>query len=494
MASKLPLKRTIYTGTFIHSLSLDAIEVVEHGIIGVDEKGVIAFVEKGDTHAEPKETVRSRHGWEEWETVRMGDGTSTTFFFPGFVDTHIHASQLPNAGIFGKSTLLSWLHTYTFPLESSLATLPRASTVYNHAVASTLRHGTTTAAYFATTHVPATTLLASICHERGQRAFIGRCNMDSHIHPAYYKDADAESALRDTRDSIKAIKEVDDGEGLVVPILTPRFAPSCTAELLSGLGELQKETGLRVQTHISENLSEVALVQQLFPEQSSYTEVYDTHGLLGPETVLAHACHLSKEEVQLVKARGASVSHCPVSNSYLGSGLCPVRELLQAGIPVGLGTDVSGGWSCSILAAAREAGGVSRLRTYAEKEARYGAEQGKGEVEREHMKLSVEECLFLATRGGAECLGLGRTVGAFEVGMEWDAQLVDLGAETREDGSGGRGGVALWGGEGWEERVAKWVYCGDERNTRRVWVRGREGVKDVGSRVVSDTYADVMKC
>ncbi|MCJ1389891.1 hypothetical protein MMC18_002748 [Xylographa bjoerkii] len=478
MASGKHLKRTIYIGTFIHSMSHEALEVVELGVIGVDETGVIAFVAKDYRLAELKETVKSRHGWDDWETVMVGDGTSTTFFFPGFVDTHIHASQLPNAGIFGKSTLLSWLHTYTFPLESSLASLLRASTVYNHAVASTLRHGTTTAAYYATTHVPATTLLASICHTRGQRAFIGRCNMDSHIHPTYYKDNDAESALKDTRASVEAIKEVDAGEGLVMPILTPRFAPSCTAELLSGLGELQKETGLRVQTHISENLPEVALVRQLFPEQSSYTEVYDTHGLLGPKTVLAHACHLSAEEVQLVKARGASVSHCPVSNSYLGSGLCPVRELLGAGIPVGLGTDVSGGWSCSILAAAREAGGVSRLRTYAEKEARYGAEPGKGEMEREKMKLSVEECLYLATKGGAECLGLGQTVGVFEVGMEWDAQLVDLGAEVREDGTGARGGVALWGGEGWEERVAKWVHCGDERNTRRVWVRGREVVEE----------------
>ncbi|MCJ1281415.1 hypothetical protein MMC26_000734 [Xylographa opegraphella] len=489
MVSETLLKRTIYIGTFIHSLTLDAVEVVESGSIGVDEKGVIAFIEKDCAIAELAEVVKGRHGWKEWEVVKVGDGTSTTFLFPGFVDTHIHAPQLPNTGIFGKSTLLSWLHTYTFPLESSLASIPRARTIYNHAVASTLSHGTTTAAYFATTHVPATTLLASICHTRGQRAFIGRCNMDSHIHPAYYKDADSESALKDTRESVAAIAEVDAGEGLVMPILTPRFAPSCTAELLRGLGELQKETGLRVQTHISENLAEVALVQQMFPEQRSYTDVYDTHGLLGPKTVLAHACHLSADEVQLVKAKGASVSHCPVSNSYLGSGFCPVRELLGAGIPVGLGTDVSGGWSCSILAAAREAGGVSRLRTYTEKEARYGAEAGQEERERERMKLSVEECLYLATRGGAACLGLERTVGAFEVGMEWDAQLVDLGAELGEDGrtgarggrkDGARGGVALWGGEGWEERVAKWVYCGDERNTRRVWVRGREVVGDRG--------------
>lgn len=152
-----------------------------------------------------------------------------------------------------------------------------------------------------------------------------------------------------------------------------------------------------------------------------------------------------------------------------------MRELLDAGVGVGLGTDVSGGWSPSVLVAAREALGVSRVRTMAGwmDDGGGGKERGKEDGWRERVKLSVEECLFLATRGGARCLGLEGRVGGFEVGMCWDAQLVDLGPEVGGDGVGGRGGVALWGGEGWEGRLAKWVFCGDERNTRGVWVRGR---------------------
>ncbi|MCJ1472650.1 hypothetical protein MMC13_001299 [Lambiella insularis] len=474
MAPKIPLERTVYAGTFIHCLSLENLEILEHAAVGVDEKGMISFVEKDVQVGGLSELVEKRYGWEGYAVVKGASGEETAFFFPGFVDTHIHAPQFPNAGIFGKTTLLSWLHTYTFPLEASLAALPTATRIYTRVVAATLSHGTTTAAYYATTHVPATNQLATLCHAAGQRAFVGRCNMDSALHPAYYKDASPADALRDTRATVDFIRALDAGARLVQPIVTPRFAPSCSPALLHGLGALARDLRLPVQTHIAENAAEVALVAAQFPAQASYAQVYDAHGLLGPRTVLAHACHLSGEEVALLKRRGASVSHCPVSNSYLGSGLCPVRELLREGVAVGLGTDVSGGWSCSVLAAAREAGGVSRLRTAAEGRARYGAEKGEAERERERMKLGVEECLYLATRGGAACLGLEGTVGAFEVGMEWDAQVVDLGEVVGEEGAGGgRGGVALWGAEGWEERLAKWVHCGDERNTRRVWVRGR---------------------
>jgi len=301
--------------------------------------------------------------------------------------------------------------------------------------------------------------------------------MDSHLHPEYYKDASPASAIEDTKATTAHCDSLDPTRKLISPILTPRFVPSCTSELLSGLGTLHKETNLPIQTHLSENLPELALVRELFPTHPSYTAVYDAHDLLSPRTILAHAIHLSPEERALIKSRGASVSHCPISNSYLGSGICPVRELLDAGITVSLGTDVSGGWSPSILHAAREAGGVSRLRTA------FCPLDTKDE-DKERLKLGVEEVLWMATRGGAKALGLEERVGGFEVGMEWDAQFVDLGAEVGEDGVGGRGGVALWGGEGWEERMAKWVFCGDERNTRAVWVGGRlvsgglEGVEE----------------
>ncbi|KAI4166458.1 MAG: hypothetical protein LQ348_007807, partial [Seirophora lacunosa] len=278
--------------------------------------------------------------------------------------THTHAAQLPNAGLFGTSTLLSWLTTYTFPLESSLSSLPTARRIYTAAVTSTLRHGTTTAAYYATIHPAATNLLADTCLAAGQRAFIGRVCMDRPATcPTTYRDASLDAGMQATRHVVRHIRALDPAGTLVRPILTPRFAPSCTTAMLSALGTYAREENLPIQTHISETEAEVALVTRLFPDRKSYADVYDAAGLLGPNTVLAHAIHLRDDEVRLIREKGAAVSHCPVSNTSLGSGICPVRDLLDAGVTVGLGTDVSGGGSCSVLTAAREAAGVSRLRS-----------------------------------------------------------------------------------------------------------------------------------
>ncbi len=384
-----------------------------------------------------------------------------------YLDTHIHASQYPNCGIFGKTTLLEWLEKYTFPLESSLSDTTKARKAYSRCISRTLSHGTTTAAYFATTHVPSTNILADVCLEKGQRAFIGRCNMDSDLHPSYYKDASFSAAVADTRATIDHIASIDPSKSLITPIITPRFAPSCTSTMLSELGALHKETNHPIQTHVSENHSEIALVAKLFPNSSSYAHVYDTHGLLTRHTVLAHAVHLTPDERILIKHRGSKVSHCPVSNTSISSGLCPVRTLLDEGIDVGLGTDVSGGYSASILVAAREAAMVSRTI----------AALATEDEDRDRQKLSVEECLYLATRGGAKCLGLEDKVGAFEVGMRWDAQMVQLAHAEESLGEGmsmkDEGLVELWGDETWDEKVAKWVFCGDDRNTKKVWVNGK---------------------
>ncbi|KAL9020309.1 MAG: hypothetical protein Q9185_002490 [Variospora sp. 1 TL-2023] len=405
-------------------------------------------------------------------------------------DTHTHAAQLPNAGLFGTSTLLSWLTTYTFPLESSLSSLPTARRIYTAAVTSTLRHGTTTAAYYATIHPQSTNLLADICLQKGQRAFIGRVCMDRPATcPDYYRDESAEKAMQDTKEVVQYIRSQDPRGELVRPILTPRFAPACTKAMLAALGQYARSEREHhhhqhlpmIQTHISETKAEVTLVQQLFPDRKNYADVYDHYGLLGPSTVLAHAIHLSAAEIHLVKDRRAGVSHCPRSNTSLGSGICPVRALLDAGVKVGLGTDVSGGGSCSLLAAARDAAGVSRLLSCASSSSSFRRNGNDDDDER--VKLSVAECLHLATSGGAEVLGLGGKVGGFEVGMQWDAQLVRLDRVPTTTGEGDGGGIGIgivgeglaqcWGGETWEEKVAKWMYCGDDRNTRQVWVGGR---------------------
>jgi len=349
-------------------------------------------------------------------------------------------------------------------MESSLAELSKARRVYGRCIARTLSHGTTTAAYYATISVSATNLLADLCLAAGQRAFIGRCCMDT-LSPDYYRDESPEASIAATMETIEHIKSIDPSYALVSPIITPRFAPSCSRKLLNGLGNLQKETNLPVQTHISENKNEIKLVREMFPESKNYTDVYDSHGLLGPKTILAHAVHLSDEERDVVKAREAKISHCPASNSAITSGAARVRWLLDAGIDVGLGTDMSGGYSPSILEAVRQALLVSR-------HVAMGEEEGE---QTEKAKLSVEEVLYLGTKGGAKVVGLEDKVGAFEVGMEWDAQLVGLDSVTEDGELTGKeeGPVDIFGWESWEDKIAKWVFNGDDRNTLAVWIKGR---------------------
>ncbi len=315
--------------------------------------------------------------------------------------------------------------------------------------------------------------------------------MDTDLNPDYLRDESPQQAIEDTKATIAHIDSIDSNHTLITPIITPRFVLSCSSPLLSNLGDLARENDLPIQTHLSENTSEVALVRKQFPTHDSYSHVYDTHGLLTPKTVLAHCVHLSPDERKLLKKRESKVSHCPVSNTSISSGLCPVRAFLDDGIEVGLGTDISGGYSASILVAAREAAMVSRhlaaLTVEEEPEPKEKKEHELAEKEesahevqsthstsaKDRKKLSVEECLYLATRGGAKCLGLERKVGAFDVGMEWDAQLVALDDAEDDNVGDGTGPVELWGKETWEEKAAKWLFCGDDRNTKKVFVRGR---------------------
>ncbi|KAF2457836.1 hypothetical protein BDY21DRAFT_285354 [Lineolata rhizophorae] len=446
--------RTIYYGAFVHCKSLQELDICESGAIGVGEDGKIAFIERGVSDI-GLDGVKQTYDWGNAEEVRVND---EGFFFPGFIDTHIHASQYPNAGIFGKSTLLDWLNTYTFPLEGSLGDLERARLVYDRVVSRTLSNGTTAAAYYATIHVPATNLLADICLSKGQRGFIGRVCMNS-LAPDYYRDASVDSVIADTRATMSHIADIDPKHDLVAPIITPRFAPSCTEDCLHALGALHKESGARCQTHISENKPEVALVCELFPKSASYADVYDSAGLLTAKTILAHAVHLSDEEKSLIKYRESKISHCPASNTALTSGCARVRDMLDRGITVGLGTDVSGGFSPSILEMARQAIWVSRHVAM---------------TEGDQAKLSVEEVLYLATRGGAKVVGLEDRIGGFEVGMDWDAQMISLGKVSSDDMNlDTEGPVDVFGWESWDDKVAKWMFNGNDRNVSAVWVKGR---------------------
>ncbi|TGJ80116.1 hypothetical protein E0Z10_g8649 [Xylaria hypoxylon] len=470
MTLSKPDKNQVFLGTFIHSKSLGELEYLHNTAVCVDASGKIVAIETNCNQQKAVETLYARLGWslDNVSVTLTRDGRQ--FFFPGFVDTHVHAPQYPNIGIFGKSTLLDWLNTYTFPMEASLSSIPKARRVYTQCIRQTLAHGTTTAAYYATIDVDATNLLADLCYSMGQRAFIGRVCMD-HLGPDYYIDESADQALAATRATIEHIRRLDSNFELVSPILTPRFAPACSVETMRGLSELQKQTQLPMQTHISENMDEIELVKKIFPNSKSYADVYDTYGILNEKMILAHAIHLTEEEADLIAERNSKVAHCPVSNSALSSGVARVRWLLDKGIQVGLGTDMSGGYSPSILEAARHAKLVSNHLVMPG-----GQLDNLWQEERDKAKLSVDEVLYLATRGGAQVVGLADKIGAFEVGMQWDAQLIDLNAvpaEIAEDDFTTHGNVDIFGWEKWDERIAKWVFNGDSRNTKKVWVRGR---------------------
>ncbi|CRL25043.1 Guanine deaminase [Penicillium camemberti] len=516
---------TVYRGTFIQSVLPDSGSKPElsrnQGALWVSAAdGRIRGWDWQASDDSAFSELMSRSGWVDINAIEAQDQANghvsktrvkivtaneeqNEFFFPGFIDTHIHAPQYPNAGLFGSSTLLDWLETYTFPVESRFGSPPDPKTghqtqtdpketpllaqqIYDQVISRTLSHGTTCASYYATNHVPATNALSSLCHTRGQRAFIGRACMDNpNFCVDYYRDFSADDSVLATRQTIEYIHTLDPEGKLVKPIVTPRFAPSCTRPALQSLGELAASYSppLHIQTHISENINELALVKELFPEADSYAAVYDKYNLLTPRTILAHAVHLSADERALIRTRKAKISHCPASNSALGSGICPVRTLLDEGITVGLGTDVSGGYSPSILEAARQACLASRLLGQSAAWQRDHSQADGRE------KLSVQESLYLATRGGAAVVDMGSDIGGFDMGMLWDVQLIRLGGvklveKSPLDGVPGDGGadlvqagpvgnVDLFGTETWEEKIQKWVWSGDDRNVKAVWVGGR---------------------
>ena len=205
---------------------------------------------------------------------------------------------------------------------------------------------------------------------------------------------------------------------LVRPIITPRFVPSCSRGLMRELGSLASSLSLPVQTHLAENLPECSWVRQLEPDCRDYTEVYQRSGLLGPRTILAHCCHLSQEEVEMIRAEGAGVSHCPNSNFSLKSGVCDVRRLQRAGVKVGLGTDCSGGFSPSLLNSMRMAVMASNTITFSDSSYR---------------PLQYSDAVYLATRGGALLTGMEDRLGALRQNMLADFLLVDMTGESGGD-------------------------------------------------------------
>jgi len=247
---------------------------------------------------------------------------------------------------------LQWLEKYTFNYESRFSDHSYAEDVYTKAVKRHLINGSTTVVFFGTIHLESTKALVHVVENLGCRAYIGKVNMDRNS-PSHYIET-TEDSLRTTKEFIEhVIARPSFKNGLVIPVVTPRFVPTCTVELMQGLSALAKQYDLPIQSHISENKGEIEWVKELHPECTSYADVYDKYGLLSSKTIMAHAIYLAEEEKKLFVERGVGVSHCPLSNIALNSGFMCAQDM--TGIKMGLGTDVSGGYSPSMLSSMRSA-------------------------------------------------------------------------------------------------------------------------------------------
>ncbi|EPQ58278.1 guanine deaminase [Gloeophyllum trabeum ATCC 11539] len=485
---------TVFHGALVNPLDLHSYQALPHALLCVDPYGDIAWIEPHVPDALVQD-VMARKGLvgDDVQVVQLKKGE---FLMPGFIDTHTHAPQVPNMGAGQQYELLDWLENVTFPMESRFSDVDFARHTYKTVVRRVIDSGTTTCCYYGTLHVEATKVLADIIHEYGQRAFVGKCNMDRNS-PDNYVEPSAEASVQGTKELLEHIRGLPpltsprpahdtDRSQLVHPILTPRFAISCTSPLLTSLGQIAaSDRSLRIQTHISENLSEIAFTKSLFPECSSYADVYDKHGLLRHNTVLAHAVHLEDEEIALLKERGCGISHCPTSNFNLRSGICKVGELLDRGIKVGLGTDVSGGFSPSILAAIQHASIASKVVSFQHQPGHAIAVPHHLFVNHSPLankQLPIPALLHLATLGGAQVCDLQARVGSFAPGKAFDALLVSV--------SSAAGNPAVWGvevdealgierGMGMskeqhlERMLEAFMFCGDDRNISRVYVQGR---------------------
>lgn len=366
-----------------------------------------------------------------------GDG----LVIPGLVDLHLHAPQYSFRTLGMDLELLDWLNTHTFPEEAKYVDLAYAERAYRIFADDLAASATTRAAVFGTIHRPATELLMDLVEETGVKALVGKVNMDRNS-PDILREEDAAASLAETT---RWIEETKGKYRNVSPILTPRFTPSCTDELMEGLGKLQRETGLPVQSHLSENLSEIAWVKELCPWSSCYGGAYDRFGLFGGDapTIMAHCVHSTGEEIDLMQARGVFIAHCAQSNTNLASGIAPVRVYLDRGMKVGLGTDIAGGYSLSVFQAMADAVQVSKLRWRL--------------LDDSLRPLTVPEAFYLGTKGGGEFFG---KVGSFEEGYEFDAVLLDDGALPHPQELSP------------QERLERMIYLGGEHCVRGKYVAG----------------------
>lgn len=413
----------IYRANIIFTPESSHFEVVPHGYIAVNNGKVEGVYSKLPQHM------------SGYAVTDLGD----QLLIPAMNDMHVHAPQYRNQGIAMDLELLPWLQNYTFPEEMKYADMAYAERMYRRFVHDLWRYGTMRVVAFASVHLESTRLLMHLLAKAGMGGFVGKVNMNRNCPEGLQERVD---------DAVKAcdvlVEEFNREGSLVRPIVTPRFIPSCTPELLQACGEMARRYGLPVQSHLSENHDEIAWVKQLEPESSHYADAYFRYGLLGhTPTVMAHCVWTDGDEMEMLRQRGVMVAHCPTSNFNVASGLAPIRSFLDAGIPVGLGSDVSGGHDFSIFRMMVYAIQVSKMHYQRNKSCKF---------------LSLSEAFWMATKSAGSFFG---QVGSFEPGYDFDALVIDD-SDLKTDAD-----YTLL------ERLERFVYIGDDRHIAARYCQGK---------------------
>ena len=417
-----------FTGDPFTSPWAECVLVEEHGALLLRDGRIEA---RGTAEA-----LRAAH--PQAEVTDYGRG----LILPGFIDAHVHFPQTAMIASWGKR-LIDWLNSYTFPEEMKFADPAYAAEIAARYLDLTTAHGTTSMVSFCTIHPESVEAFFAEAERRGQRVVAGKTCMDRNAPEGLRDDA------RSAYDLSKALLEKWHGRGRIGYAITPRFSPTSSVAQLEALGALWSEhPDCLMQTHLSEQVDEIAWVKGLYPEARDYLDTYERYGLLGRNGLYGHAIHMEPREIARLAEVGAAVVHCPTSNTFIGSGLFDMAGMTGAGIRVGLATDTGGGSDFSMLRTMAAAYEVGQLR---------------------HNPLHPAQLLWLATAGSAGAIGMADRIGTLAPGSEADVVVLDL-ASTPAIAQRSAQAGDIW------EAVFPTIMMGDDRAVQAVWIGGRKAL------------------
>lgn len=379
----------VLKGHIIHTPAFGELECYEDHYL-VEKDGKVVEISK-----------ELKADYQDYEFIDYGD----QLIIPSFVDLHLHAPQYANVGLGMDLELIPWLNTYTFPEEAKYQDLDYANESYQLLAKDMHRVGSLRSCIFSSIHTESTIRLMEIFDQAGLSAYIGKVNMDRNGGDNYQEES-ADQSIQETLQVISACNQFSDR---IRPILTPRFIPTCSDDLMGKIGQLTQERGLALQSHLNENLDEIQWVRELAPDSANYLDAYKRHGALPQgRTIMAHSIYNEETELELMAEKDIFVAHCPNSNINIMSGIAKVKQMIERGIPVGLGSDIAGGDSLNMLDNIKEAIKSSKMLSL--------YEGNKSDI------LTFQEAFYLATKGGGAFFG---QVGDFTPGSSFDVLVID---------------------------------------------------------------------